>query len=61
MSKSMLNTLLNTAGAGLGAAGLILILLSVFTGNNTLIPGLLCVASGSISGIIRMLWNKNAP
>ena len=50
MSGKALNTLLSIAGAGLGAAGLILILLSVFAEKNTLTRGLLCVATGGMYG-----------
>ena len=60
MNKKTLNTLLNIAGIGLGVAGLILILLSIFTEQDTLKWGMLCVALGSILGFIRMLKNKNA-
>ena len=60
MNKKALNALLNISGAGLGLAGLILILLSIFTEKNTLKWGMLCVASGSILGFIRMLQNKHA-
>ena len=60
MDKKTLNTLLNIAGAGLGAAGLILILLSIFTETDTLKWGMLCVAIGSVLGFIRVLKNKNA-
>ena len=60
MNQKTLNTILNIAGIGLGAAGLILILLSIFTEKDTLKWGMLCVALGSILGFIRMLRNKNA-
>ena len=60
MDKRVMNTLLNIAGAGLGIAGLILILLSIFTEKDTLKWGMLCVASGSILAFARMLWNKKA-
>ena len=60
MNKKALNTLLSVAGGGLGLAGLILILLSVFAGSNTLIWGMLCVALGTLCNIIRMFWNKKA-
>ena len=60
MNKKTLRILLNIAGAGLGAAGLILILLSIFTEKDTLKWGMLCVALGSILGLIRMLQGKNA-
>ena len=60
MNKKTLNILLAIAGAGLGVAGLILILLSIFTENDTLKWGMLCVALGCILNFIRMLWNKKA-
>ena len=60
MNKKALNTLLNIAGAGLGTAGLILILLSIFTEKDTLKWGMLCVAIGSILVFTRLLKNKNA-
>ena len=60
MNNKVLNTFLNTAGAGLGTAGLILILVSIFTEKDTLKWGMLCVALGSILVFIRMLRNKNA-
>ena len=55
------NILLNIAGAGLGTAGLILILISIFTEKDTLKWGMLCTAAGSILVFIRMLLNKKAP
>ena len=60
MHKKTLNTLLNIAGAGLGTAGLVLILLSILTGKDTLKWGMLCVALGSILVFTRMLRNKKA-
>ena len=60
MKSKKSNTILNAAGAGLGMAGLILILLSIFTEKDTLKWGMLCVASGSILAFARMLWNKKA-
>ena len=60
MNQKTLNMLLNIAGAGLGVAGLVLILLSIFTEKDTLKWGMLCVALGSISVFIRMLRNKKA-
>ena len=61
MNKKTLNTVLNIAGIALGAAGLILIVLSIFTEKDTLKWGMLCVAIGCILNSIRMLWNKKAP
>ncbi len=58
MGKKGFNALLNIAGAGLGAAGLILILLSIFTEKDTLKWGMLCVAVGSILAFARKLWNR---
>ena len=58
MNKKPLNIVLETAGMALGGAGLILILLSVFTEKDTLKWGMLCVALGCILNFIRMLWNK---
>ncbi len=60
MNKKTLNTVLSIAGIALGAAGLILILLSIFTEKDTLKWGMLCVALGCILNFIRMLWNKKA-
>ena len=60
MSAKTLNRLLNIAGIGLGAAGLVLILLSIFTEQDSLKWGMLCVALGSILGFIRMLRDKKA-
>ena len=60
MNQKTLNILLNIAEAGLGTAGLILILLSIFTEKDTLKWGMLCVAIGSILVFTRMLKNKNA-
>ena len=48
------------AGAGLGAAGLILILLSIFNETDTLKWGMLCAAPGSILVFVRMLKKKTA-
>ena len=59
MNRKALNTRLNIAGAGLGMAGLILILLSIFTEKDTLKWGMLCVAIGSILVFTRLLKNKN--
>ncbi len=55
MNRKMLNLILNTAGACLGLAGLILILISIFTEKDTLKWGMLCVALGSILVFIRMI------
>ena len=55
MNKETVKLLLNTSAVGLGAAGIILILLSVFAEMNTLKWGLLCVALGSILCFIRTL------
>ena len=60
MNKKALNIMLSIAGIGLGAAGLIMILLSIFTERDVLKCGMLCVALGSILGFIRMMKNKNA-
>ena len=60
MDKKALDILLNIAGAALGTAGLVLILLSIFTEKDTLKWGMLCVALGSISVFIQMLRNKKA-
>jgi len=60
MNQKALNTLLTIAGAGLGVAGLIFILLSIFAEKNTLIWGLLCVALGALfSGILRLRNKKD--
>ena len=60
MNKKTMNTLLTVTGVGLGIAGLILILLSVFAEKNTLIWGMLCVALGTLVNAILMLWHKKA-
>ena len=60
MKKKGLNAILTIAGTGLGAAGLILILLSIFTEKDTLKWGMLCVALGSIAAFVRMLRNRKA-
>ncbi len=60
MNQKMLNTLTAIAGAGLGVAGLIFILLSIFTEKDTLKWGMLCVALGCIFNCVRILWNKKA-
>ena len=60
MNNKTLNMLLNIAGAGLGVAGLVLILLSIFTERDTLKWGMLCVALGSILALVRMLRNRKA-
>lgn len=60
MNKKTMNTLLTVTGVGLGIAGLILILLSVFAEKNTLIWGMLCVALGTLVNAILMLWRKKA-
>lgn len=46
--KNKLNTVLAAAGALLGVAGLVLILISVFSDGFPLLRGLLCVALGSM-------------
>ncbi len=60
MNKVVLNSVLTIAGIVLGAAGLILILLSIFTEKDTLKWGLLCVALGCILNFIRMQRYKKA-
>ena len=60
MNNKTLNTLLTIAQAGLGIAGLIFILLSIFAEKNTLTWGLLFVALGALLSIIRTLWNKKS-
>ncbi len=61
MNKKAFIALLNIVGAGLGVAGLILILLSIFTEKDTLKWGMLCVATGSILAFARKLWNRKTP
>ncbi|MBR3643465.1 MAG: hypothetical protein IKN57_08165 [Parasporobacterium sp.] len=56
--NKILNILLNIAGIGLGIAGLIFILISIFTEKDFLKWGMLCVALGCILSFIRMLRNK---
>jgi hypothetical protein len=60
MNKETLTALLNITGIGLGTAGLVFILISIFTEKDTLKWGMLCVALGCILGFIRTLWNKKA-
>ena len=61
MNQKTLNTVLDIAGIALGASGLIMILLSVFTEKDTLKWGMLCIALGCILHFIRMLRNKKDP
>ncbi len=58
MNNKTVTLILNTVGAGLGLAGLILILLSIFTEKDTLKWGMFCVALGSILVFIRTLRGK---
>ncbi len=60
MNKKTLKLILNTAAVGLGVAGIILILLSVFAQSDTLKWGLLCVVLGSILTFIRTLQKPKA-
>ena len=60
MNKKMLNMLPVIAAAGFGIAGLVLVLLSIFSDRHTLIPGLLCVALGTICNLIRTLRQKKS-
>lgn len=53
MNRKTLNTVLTAAAAVLGTAALVLILLSVFSERKTLIPGLLCVAAGTVCNLVR--------
>ena len=61
MRKKTLNLFLNATGVGLGLAGLILILISIFTEKDTLKWGMLCIALGSILAFIRILLNPKEP
>ena len=58
MNRKTLAAALSVLGAGLGAAGLILILLSVLADRNTLVWGMLCVALGTLCSIILMQRNR---
>ncbi|MBR6705105.1 MAG: hypothetical protein IKI84_00290 [Clostridia bacterium] len=49
-----LNLLLIIFAVVFAAAGLILVLLSIFKGSDTLIPALACVALGNMFNLIRM-------
>ena len=49
-----LNLLLVIFAVVFAAAGLILVLLSIFKGSDTLIPALACVALGNMFNLIRM-------
>lgn len=60
MNKKTWKMLLNIIHLGLGAAGLVLILLSLFTEHDVLKWGMLCVALGSILTIARMHWQKKS-
>ena len=61
MRKKTLNLFLNATGVGLGLAGLILILNSIFTEKDTLKWGMLCIALGSILAFIRILLRPKEP
>ena len=61
MRKKTLNLFLNATGVGLGLAGLILILNSIFTEKDTLKWGMLCIALGSILAFIRILLKPKEP
>ena len=61
MRKKTLNLFLNATGVGLGLAGLILILISIFTEKDTLKWGMLCIALGSILTFIRILLKPKEP
>jgi len=61
MRKKTLNLFLNATGVGLGLAGLILILTSIFTEKDTLKWGMLCIALGSILAFIRILLKPKEP
>ena len=58
MNKKILHVILCITGAGLGVAGLILILLSIFTETDTLKWGMLSVALGSILVFIQTKRGK---
>ena len=58
MKLKTLNLLLVIAAVVFGAAGLVLVLLSVFNGSDTLIPALACVALGNIFNLIRMRTSR---
>ena len=61
MRKKTLNLFLNATGVGLGLAGLILILISIFTEKDTLKWGMLCIALGSILAFICILLKPKEP
>ena len=61
MRTKTLNLFLNATGVGLGLAGLILILISIFTEKDTLKWGMLCIALGSILAFIRILLKPKEP
>ena len=60
MKQKTLNTVLGIAGGLLGIAGVILILVSIFTDKDVLKWGMLCVALGSILTLTLTLRNKRA-
>ena len=49
-----LNLILVVAAVIFAAAGLVLVLLSIFKGGDTLVPALACVALGNMFNLIRM-------
>ena len=54
MKLKTLNLLLIIAAVVFAAAGLVLVLLSVFKGSDTLVPALACVSLGNVFNLIRM-------
>ena len=58
MNKKTLNTLLMIGTAGLAVAGLVLVLISIFSDSHTLMPGMLCVVLGNLCNLIRIRVQK---
>ncbi|MBR6088906.1 MAG: hypothetical protein IKP86_03160 [Anaerolineaceae bacterium] len=58
MNKKTMNTILTIAAALLGIAGLVLLLISIFSEHQTLLPGMLCVVLGTLCNLIRMQQQK---
>ena len=58
MNKKTLNMVLMIVTAGLGIAGLVFVLISIFTEHHSLMPGMLCIVLGNLCNLIRMQMKK---